>query len=185
VLAIAAGAGLAIEGTQVVLQVGIFDIDDVILNGFGVMAGYGVFTVLEKKLRSMKAGQIWIAAPLVIAVVGTACYGLVIYEKSQFPPGSEKAAVTIPFGDDPCGGTGGLGQIVGIGSHSITIKRGDGVKEMFKLTDQTKIRNSAGAVLVSGLKIGDRATIVTFESDREGNKIVAAVFICNASNPGS
>jgi glycopeptide antibiotics resistance protein len=45
-LALAVAVGLAIEGMQVVFRVGIFDIDDVILNALGVMTGYWVFTIL-------------------------------------------------------------------------------------------------------------------------------------------
>ena len=47
-LAVAVAAGLIIEGMQVVLQVGIFDIDDVILNGLGVMIGYWISTLFLK-----------------------------------------------------------------------------------------------------------------------------------------
>jgi glycopeptide antibiotics resistance protein len=54
-LAPAVAAGFAIEGMQAVLRVGIFDIDDVILNGLGVMAGYWMFTMLTKLTRSMKS----------------------------------------------------------------------------------------------------------------------------------
>ncbi len=50
-LAIAVGSGLAIETLQVVLRVGIFDIDDVILNGLGVMIGYFAIRGF-KKLKS-------------------------------------------------------------------------------------------------------------------------------------
>ena len=50
-LVLAAATGLAIEGMQVVFRVGIFDIDDLILNGLGVMIGYGVFTILAKWIR--------------------------------------------------------------------------------------------------------------------------------------
>jgi len=39
-LALAVASGLVIEILQTVLHVGIFDIDDVILNAFGVMLGY-------------------------------------------------------------------------------------------------------------------------------------------------
>jgi glycopeptide antibiotics resistance protein len=46
VLAVAVVLGLAIEGTQMGLRVGIFDIDDVILNALGVMIGYGTFALL-------------------------------------------------------------------------------------------------------------------------------------------
>ncbi len=38
-LSFAVLAGLVIEGTQVIFNVGIFDIDDVILNAFGVLIG--------------------------------------------------------------------------------------------------------------------------------------------------
>lgn len=50
-LAVAVAAGLAIEGMQVLLRVGIFDVDDVILNGLGVMIGYWVFATLAKWVR--------------------------------------------------------------------------------------------------------------------------------------
>ena len=49
-LALAVAIGLAIEGMQVVFRVGIFDIDDVILNALGVMTGYWVFTILVKTM---------------------------------------------------------------------------------------------------------------------------------------
>ncbi len=38
----------AIEGAQVILKTGIFDIDDVILNGLGVVIGYFMFTLFKK-----------------------------------------------------------------------------------------------------------------------------------------
>ena len=47
-LALAVAAGFAIEGMQVALRVGIFDIDDVILNAVGVMIGYWAFTAFVK-----------------------------------------------------------------------------------------------------------------------------------------
>jgi glycopeptide antibiotics resistance protein len=50
-LALAVAVGLAIEGMEVVFRVGIFDIDDVILNAFGVMIGYWVFTIFVKWMR--------------------------------------------------------------------------------------------------------------------------------------
>lgn len=48
-LVLAIAAGLIIEGMQAILQVGIFDIDDVILNGLGVLIGYWVFTIFSKQ----------------------------------------------------------------------------------------------------------------------------------------
>lgn len=191
-LAAAVAFGFAIEGLQVVLRVGIFDIDDVILNGLGVMIGYWAFTILAKKLHLTKSENVRIAAVLAIVVVAAALfYGAAAYQKGRLPlsfeqgPGTDRSDHPdkdkggIPGADDPCGGTGGLGQIVGTGSHAITVKTRDGSEQLIKLTDQTKIRNSAGALLASNLKIGNRVTIVTFESDQDGNKIATVVLVCN------
>lgn len=52
---ISIGCGLVIELMQVVFHVGIFDIDDVILNGLGVMIGYWLFIVLVKCVRASRA----------------------------------------------------------------------------------------------------------------------------------
>ena len=41
--------GLTFEVMEVVFRVGIFDIDDVILNGLGVMIGYGVFVMFRRR----------------------------------------------------------------------------------------------------------------------------------------
>jgi glycopeptide antibiotics resistance protein len=40
--------GLAFEVMEVIFRVGIFDIDDVILNAFGIMAGYAVFVIFKR-----------------------------------------------------------------------------------------------------------------------------------------
>jgi glycopeptide antibiotics resistance protein len=47
-LVLAVVAGLAIEGMEVAFSIGIFDIDDVILNSAGIMIGYWVSTVFAK-----------------------------------------------------------------------------------------------------------------------------------------
>jgi glycopeptide antibiotics resistance protein len=57
-LALAVAAGFSIEGMQAVLRVGIFDIDDVILNGLGVMIGYWTFTIFRKMTSSMRSENI-------------------------------------------------------------------------------------------------------------------------------
>jgi glycopeptide antibiotics resistance protein len=44
--------GLTFEVMEVVFRVGIFDIDDVILNAFGVMVGYGVFVMFRRRAQS-------------------------------------------------------------------------------------------------------------------------------------
>ena len=57
-LVLAVATGLALEGMQALLRVGIFDIDDLILNGLGVMAGYWLFMIRAKRLLSMKSKDI-------------------------------------------------------------------------------------------------------------------------------
>lgn len=44
-LALAVVTGLVLEGMQVVFRVGIFDIDDLLLNGLGVVIGYGAYRI--------------------------------------------------------------------------------------------------------------------------------------------
>ena len=51
-LALGAAAGLAIEGMEVAFHTGVFDIDDMILNAIGVMAGYWMFSISAKQKRS-------------------------------------------------------------------------------------------------------------------------------------
>jgi glycopeptide antibiotics resistance protein len=54
-LLVAVGAGLGLEGMQAVLRVGVFDVDDVILNAFGVMIGYWGFTMVAKFLGAERS----------------------------------------------------------------------------------------------------------------------------------
>ena len=42
-LILAVGVGLAMEGMEALFRVGIFDVDDIMLNALGVMIGFGVF----------------------------------------------------------------------------------------------------------------------------------------------
>jgi glycopeptide antibiotics resistance protein len=47
-LVLGVASGLTCEVMEVVFRVGIFDVDDIILNAFGVMLGYGVFVMLKR-----------------------------------------------------------------------------------------------------------------------------------------
>ena len=46
-LALAVAVGLAMEGMEGLFRMGAVDVDDIILNAFGVMIGYGVFTIFR------------------------------------------------------------------------------------------------------------------------------------------
>jgi glycopeptide antibiotics resistance protein len=47
-LILAIATGLAMETMEVVFRVGIFDVDDIILNAFGVMMGYWVLAMFNR-----------------------------------------------------------------------------------------------------------------------------------------
>jgi glycopeptide antibiotics resistance protein len=167
-LALGVVAGLFIEVMQTVLHVGIFDIDDVILNALGVMIGYWAFAIVARWIRSRNYRNIVVAA--LSAVAGAVVfYGGVVYPMTHQP-------VNRPDRLDLCGGTGGTGQIVSVGNHTITIKRRDGVSQTLTLTDRTTIRTSVGPASASSLKIGDRVTVVVYD-----RKTATTVLVCNAT----
>jgi hypothetical protein len=71
------------------------------------------------------------------------------------------AAGEIPQSEDLCGGTGGNGQIVSVGTNEFTMKRNDdGSDQVVHLSGQATIKTSAGPILLSDLKIGYRVTLV-------------------------
>ena len=51
IFAIALAFSLAIEGTQVVLRTGIFDVDDILLNVLGIVLGYCAFIGVKRIVR--------------------------------------------------------------------------------------------------------------------------------------
>jgi len=185
-LALAVAAGFVIEAMQVVLRLGIFDIDDVMLNAIGVIIGYWVFVILENWVRSGKYKTIIITAILVIATGGAVLY--VIYPKGQqrvnYLRGPEKGPSDrfdneerkISPGVDPCNGTGGTGQIVSVENNTMTIKGDNGTSQIIKLTDKTKFRTSMGPVSKSDLNRGDGVTVVI-----DGSETATLVLICNAA----
>jgi glycopeptide antibiotics resistance protein len=183
-------SGLSIESTQVILKVGIFDIDDVILNAIGVIIGYWVYTFFPKILCWIKGNKIVFI--LILCIISALAYlGVSLFQKSlpplQIPPGVERNRIE-QMGNrktdasqvsDPCNGTGGTGQIVSVGKSDFTIKRKDGVIQIIKLTDQTTIRNAIGAITSKELKIGNRVTLVIDESET-----ASLVLVCIETNSG-
>jgi glycopeptide antibiotics resistance protein len=49
-LVLGVATGLTFEVMEVVFRVGIFDVDDIILNAFGVTIGYGLFVMLKRRV---------------------------------------------------------------------------------------------------------------------------------------
>lgn len=174
-LALGVGAGLSIEIMQTVLRVGIFDIDDVILNALGVMIGYWAFAILAEWIRARKYKHVIVAAASAGAAAA-AFYAGVVYPMTHQPVNPPAFAQR----GDLCGGTGGTGQIVSVGNHTMTIKRNDGVSQTLTLTDRTIIRTSAGPASASDLKVGDRVTVVVYDGET-----ATTVLQCRVSDPGA
>lgn len=168
ILVLAVISGLIIEGMQVFLHVGIFDIDDVILNGFGVMVGFWMYVLFQKIMSSSyrRLAIIGISVLSTVAIVSLFVFakqnelGFEIMHKrnqqNRLQPINDQDAKGI----DPCNGTMGTGQIISNAENTITIKKRDGKGEVVVLTEKTNIRNSDGVITKSILKVGDRVTVV-------------------------
>ncbi len=131
----------------------------------------------------------------IIAVVAVAAlFGYKVYHGSQLRDGFGRGAGDgqsgrisngeggIPQSGDPCGGTGGNGQIISVGNNTINVKvthgKNNGSKQVVNLTAETSIRTSTGAAVLSDLKTGDRVTLVGgFKSD--GSFTANTVVVCN------
>jgi hypothetical protein len=85
----------------------------------------------------------------------------------------------IPTSGDLCGGTGGKGQIVSVGSNEFTMRRTDnGGNQTVHLTSGATIDTSAGPASLSDLKIGDRVTLVGGPNP-DGSFSADTVVVCN------
>jgi glycopeptide antibiotics resistance protein len=167
-LALGVVVGLTIETIQTILHVGIFDIDDVILNTLGVMIGYWSFLILAKWVRERNFINILIATILMIAVGAGAVYAIYPHGQPVVNPqvgagGQNIQEGNVPKYGDLCGGTGGTGEITSKGDDTITIKSKAGKVQTLTLTPQTDIRNSTGPISASDLKIGDHVTVVVVD----------------------
>lgn len=52
-IALALGTGLLMEVLEMIFQVGIFDVDDILLNALGVVLGYGMVRLSQRKPRQI------------------------------------------------------------------------------------------------------------------------------------
>lgn len=167
-------AGFAIEVTQVILRVGIFDIDDVILNALGVLIGYGAFVIFAKWFR-LKNYKAIVFTILGIIIVGVATFYGIFRGIPSRSPVSEDG---VSQNEDLCGGTGGAGEIVSVAKRTFTIKRKDDSTQIVNLADNATIKTSSGSNSESDLKIGKRVTIVGGPNPG-GSFTAEAIFVCN------
>lgn len=169
VLVLAFVSGFIIEFVQFLLKIGIFDIDDVLLNGLGVIIGFWTYTVylgFSRIIKNLLNGVIY-------TIVGSflILYIISAYQLIHLPFGLEtsiieqKKKVESIRGSnnnccDLCNGTGGTGVIIAMGKNYFNLKRKDGKKEIIRLTAKTIIKNSLGPATMSDLEVGDRVTVV-------------------------
>ncbi|MEY3178110.1 MAG: hypothetical protein RJB42_351, partial [Bacteroidota bacterium] len=180
-LVIAVLFGMSIELTQVFLQIGIFDIDDVILNGLGVMVGFWVYLFIQKIMSSSYRKFTILFLSLFSLVVLISLFVFIrqneigfepMHERNQTGP-LQKRERDTKQGVDPCNGTEGTGQIIAIQQGSITIKKRDGNDEVVVFTEKTAFSNASGKATKSILKVGDRVTVVIDDSNT-----AMAVLVC-------
>ncbi len=125
----------------------------------------------------MKSQNIIITATIV-AVAAFGSYNSVALAANQ-------SEGEISQNGDLCGGTGGNGEIVSVGSNTFTLKLNDGGEKgggnlIVNLTSRTTIETSTGFASLSNLKIGDRVTLVG-DNHRDGTFTADAVVVCSGT----
>ena len=182
-------SGLLIEGMQTLLHVGIFDIDDVILNGLGYLLGYWIYLVLPRFWHLLKSSKLFLTS-LIVVVLATVyifySWYLSITSEIHIRPSQlnedihSKKNIQSPdqHQQDLCRGTGGTGTIIELGQHSLVIQRKDGVKELIHITAKTIIKQASGNATLRDLKVGDHITVVV-GLIKEDAKAASLVLICS------
>ncbi len=153
---------LLIEGTQAFLHIGIFDIDDVILNAIGIIIGFWKNTIWPKFVDFIKAYKI-LTTIIILTILLSIYVGYKSFIKS-LPPLRREIAKTSKC-CDLCGGTGGTGRIIAIGINNFTIQRKDSVQQFINITNKTDYKSSNGKISFKDLKIGKHVTLIIDDSE--------------------
>lgn len=161
------------------------DINDVIFNTAGAATGYLLFILFMRMYRNRSRNGNIVRHPILqyiaerpqrdapmsgtlkkiltaalVVIIAAVATSYAIHPKGDHTESAESA---IPESGNLCGNTDGTGQIISKGHAAITIKRHDSVVRTINLTAKTDIRNSAGTISESGLKIGDHVTVVVHD----------------------
>lgn len=164
------GSGTVIELMQVFMHVGIFDIDDIILNALGSMIGFWSLHLFTRLMKSPVWRNFTIGILVIILCGAVICLSVLMNTRKE-----EKGEKGV----DPCRGSGGTGAIVAIAEHVITIERNDSKQEVIRIIDKTMIRSSDGAIAETALKIGDRVTVVVGLL-KEDSQAASLILVCTS-----
>lgn len=184
-------SGFAIEILQVVFHVGIFDIDDVILNGLGVMIGFWIFKIFLNGSKAIQYGSI---ATILLSFTAIATYSTVYYIQNHQLPigiGDSEQMMQTPLMDhhinpitnncqdcDLCGGTGGIGYVLNVDKNIVTLKINDSTLLHVTCTEQTIFKALTGNIAITDLKIGDRLTLIG-DARHDGNFDATTILVCS------
>ncbi len=185
ILVVAVLSGLIIEGMQVFLHVGIFDIDDVILNGLGVLVGFWIYLLFQKVMASsyQRIAIVTLTTVCISLIVAVLIFAIKYEIKFEAQPrdvrpdrvGPDRS--NLSSGANPCGRTNGTGKVIEVALDKIIIEKNDGKNEEVWYNQKTSFRNSNGEATASVVKVGDRVTIVTDDSN-----IAIAILVCGTQN---
>lgn len=82
--------------------------------------------------------------------------------------------------EDPCGGTGGVGQVIRVDEDAFTIRRNDDAKEqLVHVAPRASFRTASGPGSLSTLVFGSRVTLVG-GPNRDGSFTADTVVVCEA-----
>ena len=151
-----------IEGIQAILHIGIFDIDDVILNAIGIMIGYWKNCIWPEFLFFIKRNKV-VMIILTLVIISTLYYGYKSFIKN-LPPLRREIIATKEC-CDLCGGTGGTGKIIAFGANTLIIQRRDSIQQIIKVTGKTVYKTSTGIATFKDLKINNRVTLIIDETE--------------------
>jgi hypothetical protein len=169
------------------MHIGIFDIDDVLLNGLGVIIGFWMYTIYTRFTEKVK--RIMNVAVVSISLVFILLCGLSYYKMIKLPISLESNMESNrlphmhaagenknnPNCCDLCNGTGGTGEIISTDSNAITIKSRAGKVEKIFLTNKTTVKDSKGIASSTLLKVGDHVTVIIDESETASLVLICGI----------
>ncbi len=180
---------LFIEVSQVFFQVGIFDIDDVLLNAVGLLSGFWIFHSLSIFGSKNLAWSSIIGFILLMVYVGTPLQkhlpllplgfekgGPLSHKNELHPLSKENKHLNA---NDPCGGTGGIGVISELKANFLILhSKKDGKLIRVHFTPSTEFKSAKGIIHFKDLQVGNALTLIG-GPDGPSSFLADFVLVCN------